>query len=60
MSRSITDDILPEKEDDNSNSDINQVSNDDIMDFMDQLALLVRDLDTRLSTLERHLLTPKA
>lgn len=30
-------------------------SNDDIMDFMDQVALLVRDLDTRVSTLERLL-----
>lgn len=34
-------------------------TNEEVLDFMDQLALLVRDLDTRLSTLERHLLAPR-
>ena len=38
-----------------TDNQLGNITNDDIMDFMDQLALLIRDLDTRLMTIERLL-----
>lgn len=37
-----------------------EISNEDVMNFVDQVALLVRDLDTRISTLERLFMSPPA
>jgi hypothetical protein len=49
MTRGLTDAPQPEEPEQKG------PTNEDIFNFMDQLALHVRDIDTRLSTLERNL-----
>lgn len=49
MSRGLTEPAEPEQPEQQG------PTNDDIFKFMDQLALHVRDIDTRLSTLEKNL-----
>ena len=49
MSRGLTEPVEPEQPEQQG------PTNDDIFKFMDQLALHVRDIDTRLSTLEKNL-----
>ncbi len=52
MTRGISDAPLVKQEQDA------EISNEEIMQFLDEVAMMVRDLDTRLSTLERNLLAP--
>jgi hypothetical protein len=49
MARGLTDPLEPEEPEQQG------PTNDDIFKFMDQLALHVRDIDTRLSTLEKNI-----
>jgi hypothetical protein len=49
MARGLTEPVEPEEPEQQG------PTNDDIFKFMDQLALHVRDLDTRLSTLEKNI-----
>jgi hypothetical protein len=49
MARGLTEPVEPEQPEQQG------PTNDDIFKFMDQLALHVRDIDTRLSTLEKNL-----
>jgi hypothetical protein len=49
MARGLTEPVEPEEPEQQG------PTNDDIFRFMDQLALHVRDIDTRLATLEKNL-----
>lgn len=50
--RGLTDPV----EEPRGESDDSTPTNDEVLQYLDQLSLLVRDIDTRLSTLERNLL----
>lgn len=57
MTRGINDPAPVQDEQANNSG---AVANEEIMEYLDQLSLLVRDINTRLSTLERYLLAPNA
>jgi hypothetical protein len=54
MSRGISDPIQPPVE------QSEEVSNEELLAFIDEVAMMVRDINTRLLTLERNLLAPHA